>query len=93
MTKLFKYLKGGWLLFCLAPVFMIVEVMMDLMQPTFMSDIIDIGVANGDLAYVWSTGLKMIAVAFIGFIGGAGCSILSSFAAMKFGTNVRSAHV
>ena len=91
MTKLFKYLKGGWLLFCLAPVFMIVEVMMDLMQPTFMSDIIDIGVANGDLAYVWSTGLKMIAVAFIGFIGGAGCSILSSFAAMKFGTNVRSA--
>lgn len=91
MTKLFKYLKGGWLLFCLAPVFMIVEVMMDLMQPTLMSDIIDIGVANGDLAYVWSTGLKMIAVAFIGFIGGAGCSILSSFAAMKFGTNVRSA--
>ena len=31
---------------------MMVEVYMDLLQPTFLSQIIDVGVANGDLHYL-----------------------------------------
>lgn len=89
MKKLIKYLKGSYLFAIAAPLFMFVEVMMDLQQPTLMSNIIDIGIANGDKQYVLATGFKMIIVALIGFVGGAGCCILSSFAAMAMGTRLR----
>ncbi|MDF2987107.1 MAG: transporter ATP-binding protein [Eubacterium sp.] len=89
MRKLFKYLKGSYFFVVAAPLMMLLEVMMDLQQPTLMSDIIDIGIANGDQQYIIATGIKMIIVAVIGFIGGAGCCILSSFAAMAMGTRLR----
>ena len=64
MTKLLKYLKGSALLCAiLAPIAMCLEVAMDLVQPTLLSNIIDIGVANGDLNYVLSVGFKMIIAA------------------------------
>lgn len=89
MRKLFKYLKGSYFFTIAAPLMMLLEVMMDLQQPTLMSNIIDIGIANGDKQYILATGFKMIIVALIGFVGGAGCCILSSFAAMAMGTRLR----
>lgn len=90
MLKLLKYLKGKALLCAiLAPLLMLLEVMMDLMQPTLMSNIIDIGVANGDLNYVLLTGFKMIGIAFLGIIGGAGCSLLASIAGVHLGETLR----
>lgn len=90
MFKLTKYFKGIAVLFAiLGPLMMLLEVSMDLMQPKLMADIIDIGVANGDKAYVLSTGLKMIGAALLGLIGGIGCSIFSSIAALKMGERLR----
>ena len=61
MIKLLKYLKGSAIICAiLAPLTMCLEVAMDLVQPTLLSNIIDIGVANGDLNYVLSVGFKMI---------------------------------
>lgn len=92
MLKLYKNLRGVALLFCiLAPLFMIVEVMMDLMQPTTMANIINNGVANLDLDYVTSEGLKMMIYAFIGLIGGTGCSVCASIAGTLLGRNIRGA--
>ena len=91
MVKLIApYLKGpAGVLAVLAPLLMALEVVMDLQQPALMADIIDVGVANGDLHYVWLAGLKMLAFAFLGFIGGSGCGILSSIAALKMGERMR----
>ena len=69
MRKLFKYLKGSYFFTIAAPLLMLLEVMMDLQQPTLMANIIDIGIANGDKQYILATGLKMIIVALIGFVG------------------------
>ena len=61
-----KYLKKYWLYTLLAPLFMIGEVIMDLLQPKLMSIIVDegiLGLSNnyvGDLNLVIVTGLKMI---------------------------------
>ena len=53
MIKLLKYLKGSAIICAvLAPLSMCLEVAMDLLQPTLLSKIIDVGVANGDLKYV-----------------------------------------
>lgn len=90
MFKLLKYLKGSAIICAIiAPIMMFVEVAMDLMQPKIMADIIDIGVASKNIDYVLSSGWKMILVALIGLIGGAGCSVFSSIAAMNLGEKLR----
>jgi ATP-binding cassette subfamily B protein len=80
----------------LAPLFMLIEVVMDLQQPTLMSNIIDIGIASGDLSYVMRTGARMLIYVVFGIIGGAGCSIFTGYAAFRMGEQLRSrlfAHV
>lgn len=90
MTKLLKYIKGSAIIYTiLAPLMMFIEVLMDLNQPKLMSDIIDIGVANGDITYVLNVGFKMIVVAFIGILGGMLCGVFSTLASMNMGKNMR----
>ena len=47
--KLWQYLRPYWRWALLAPLFMVLEVSMDLLQPWLMERIIDDGVAQGDL--------------------------------------------
>ena len=90
MIKLFKYLKGSAIICALlAPLAMCLEVAMDLLQPTLLSNIIDIGVANKDLNYVLITGLKMIIAAIVGLLAGSACSFLAAVASIKLGEEVR----
>lgn len=90
MTKLLKYIKGYALIFAiLAPLTMAVEVFMDLLQPTLMANIIDIGIANRDLSYVLKTSFTMLITSGISFIGGISCSFLAATAALKMGENLR----
>lgn len=90
MIKLFKYLKGSAIICAiLAPLAMCLEVAMDLLQPTLLSNIIDIGVANQDLNYVLITGLKMIIAAIVGLFAGSACSFLAAVASIKLGEEVR----
>ncbi|QDR83435.1 ABC transporter ATP-binding protein [Sporomusa termitida] len=91
MVKLLKFLRGATVYAVLAPLMMILEVSMDLMQPKLMADIIDIGIMNQDADYVFSTGVKMILAALLGLIGGAGCSIFTAIAAMNMGEKLRQA--
>ena len=90
MTKLLRYIKGSAIVYAiLAPLMMFIEVIMDLNQPKLMSDIIDIGVANGDIHYVLTVGFKMIVVAVIGILGGMLCGIFATLASMKMGKDMR----
>ncbi|MDY3071262.1 MAG: ABC transporter ATP-binding protein [Eubacteriales bacterium] len=90
MTKMLRYLKGIALLCAIgAPLLMFLEVMMDLQQPALMSDIVDIGIQNGDLHYILTTGLKMLGCALVGLIGGAGCTVLSSIASIRLAKELR----
>lgn len=90
MIKLLRFLKGSAILCAItAPLMMLLEVSMDLMQPTFMSQIIDVGVASSNTPYILSIGGKMLLAAFLGLIGGSGCSFFASIATMKLGQNLR----
>ena len=70
MKALMKYLKPYWLWATLAPLLMVLEVVMDLMQPRMIQRIVDVGLAQLDMQVVIKTGLLMIGFAFIGAIGG-----------------------
>ena len=73
----------------LAPMFMCIEVAMDLLSPTIMQHIIDTGIANNDTAYVIKLGILMLVTAVIGLIGGVGCTIYSTRAAVNFAADIR----
>ena len=75
----------------LAPLLMLLEVAMDLLQPRLIARIIDAGIARGDLGVVAQTGGVMVGVAFIGLLGGVGCTIYAIRAAANFGADLRAA--
>lgn len=90
LKNLLKYFKGSAIVFAiLAPLSMIVEVAMDLLQPTLLSKIIDVGVAQGDINYILKVGFYMIMVSVIAAIGGILCSFFASAASMKLAENLR----
>lgn len=89
MKELMGFLKPYWIIPILAPLFMVLEVSMDLLQPFLMAQIVNEGVMKGDLETIQRTGGLMILVAFIGLIGGAGCTVFSSTASMNFATDLR----
>ena len=89
--KLWAFLRPYWHWALLAPLLMVVEVSMDLLQPWLMERIIDDGVATGDLQFVLRTGAVMIGVAVIGMIGGVGCTIFAVLASQGMGADVRHA--
>ena len=58
--KLSKFLKPYWQWAILAPVMMILEVTMDLLQPRLLQHIIDDGITHGDMSVVVHTGLSSL---------------------------------
>ena len=92
---MFKYLKKYWLWTLLAPLFMIGEVSMDLMQPRLMSSIIDDGVlgvnngGTGSLELILYIGIKMILFVAIGGICGVLSGVFANLSAQQFGNDIR----
>lgn len=92
-----KYLKKYWFFAMLAPIFMIGEVSMDLLQPELMSRIIDDGVLGlnnggvGNLNTVITIGLKMIGFVALGGICGIMSGVFANLCAQQFGNDVRKA--
>lgn len=92
--KVLRYLKPYWLFALLCPLAMILEVSMDLLQPTLMSDIVDNGIlgdaaADENLQYVLITGLKMLVFSLIGCFGGIASAAFGTAAAQKMGNDLR----
>lgn len=87
--KLLQYLKPYMFFAIIGPLFMVLEVAMDLIQPTIMQHIIDVGIANRDMNYVIKMGLLMIGAAALGLVGGLGCMMYSTKAAVNFATDIR----
>lgn len=90
MKPLLIYLKPYWKPAVIAPLLMILEVAMDLMQPRMMQRIVDQGIRLGNQHLVLETGLLMLVFALLGAVGGIGCTVFAVRAAYHFGTDLRS---
>lgn len=89
LGNLLQYLKPYRRAALLAPLFMVLEVCMDLIQPMLMQKAIDVGIAEKNPIYVIKIGFLMIGIAIVGSIGGVLCTIFSSKAAMNMGADLR----
>lgn len=82
-------MKGNWKAAILAPLFIIIDTLGMVVQPYFISKIIDVGIANGDINYIIRTGIIMMVLAIVAIAGGFLAMFFSSKAAYGFGRNIR----
>ncbi|WP_037286930.1 ABC transporter ATP-binding protein [Saccharibacillus sacchari] len=90
MMKLFRMLKPYrvGVVFVLLAVF--VQALTELFLPTLMADIVDDGIAKGDIPYIWEIGGLMLGVALVGMACSIVASYLSAKVSMGFGRDLRS---
>lgn len=88
MIKIAKRMSIGSILMAL--VFMMVQVMSDLYLPNLTSNIIDKGVAKGDIPYIWSVGAVMIGFSLISIIAAIGNTYFATRESQKLGKTLRS---
>jgi len=89
--RLIRFLKPYWRWVMLAPLLMVLEVSMDLLQPRMVERIVDEGIAKLNMPLVIQTGLLMVAMALIGMVGGASNGIFASLAVQSMGADLREA--
>jgi len=90
MGFLAKYIKKYWKSFSLAVLFLTFEAISDLMMPTIMAKIIDVGVAGRDIDYVFKMGGLMLLITLLGAIAASTRSIIASNVSQSFGSEIRS---
>ncbi|SCP97375.1 ABC transporter ATP-binding protein [Anaerobium acetethylicum] len=73
----------------LTPVFVVLEVMMDILIPFLMSKIIDNGVGRGDMKYVYTVGALMIGASLLGLLFGVLSGKTAARASTGFARNLR----
>ena len=75
----------------LTPVFMIMEVIMEMIIPFLMASIIDDGVGKGDIHHICVVGIIMIAMAVLGLMFGVLGGVCGAKASTGFARNLRKA--
>lgn len=87
MIKLVKRMSL-WSVFA-AVVFMIVQIIADLYLPTLTSNIINDGVAKGDINYIWSTGVVMLGFSLISIVASIGNTFFATKESQSLGKKLR----
>ncbi len=82
-------LKGYGKSAVLGPVFIIVEVICELLLPLIMAQIVDIAIPAGDTAYIFQMGGLMVVLTLVAMFCGVSASRYAAQASQGFGANLR----
>ncbi len=89
MKKLLVYLKGYRKECILAPLFKMLEASFELFVPLVIKQIIDVGIENQDMAYVWKMAGLLLALAVIGLTCSLTAQYFAAKAAVGFSTKLK----
>lgn len=91
MKKLLIYLKDYKKETILAPLFKLLEASFELLIPLVVAAMVDKGIGQGDLSYIYQMGGVMAGLAVIGLIASVSAQFFAAKAAVGFSTGLRSA--
>jgi len=89
LLKLLPYLKPFKIAIIATMFLVMIRALSDLYLPTLSADMVNVGIVNEDLPYLWRVGLLMLGVAALGALSFVLAGFLSSKAAMGFGKLMR----
>ncbi|HZK58023.1 MAG TPA: ABC transporter ATP-binding protein [Clostridia bacterium] len=89
MNELLSHMKKYRIFAILAPIFVILEVLGDIILPFLMSKIVDIGIANQNTQYIMRIGITMIIATMISMLAGIVSAHLSAKAGHGFASEIR----
>lgn len=89
MLKLLRYLKKYWWAALLAPIFMVIEVLMDMSLTGQMQQMVDYGIPSKNIELIITIGTKMVLIVFIGVVGGFLSGVFANIASCNFANNLR----
>lgn len=87
--KVTKYFKGNVKNAVLSPIFILIDTLGSVSVPYFTAKIMDVGIANADVPYIFKMGLCMVILSILSMIGGFLAMYNSSKASYGFGANLR----
>ena len=73
----------------LTPVLVILEILMEVLIPLEMAKIIDVGIANGDLAYIVQRGVILVVMAMLALYFGVQAGNMAAVASAGYAKNLR----
>ena len=89
MINLYKRM-GKYINYIILIIFLVfIQAMSELYLPTLMSDIVDIGIMNNDINYIFKLGIIMILVAIVGTCASIIGSYFASKTSASFGRDLR----
>lgn len=89
MSNLYKYLKKYKKHLILGPIFKLLEAIFELIVPVVMAKIIDVGIANEDIGYIFKMGGVLVLLAVVGLAAALFCQYVASRCSQGFGTELR----
>ena len=89
MKLMFRYIRRHLRMFLTALFFLTIETLADLLQPTFMSYIVDEGVAKQDMRRILFYGAVMLGIAALGALGAVTRNIYASRTSQLIGKEMR----
>lgn len=88
MVKLMRRNLDWWAVIT-ATIFLGFQVVCDLSLPNLTSNLINNGVAKGNVGYIWQVGLQMLGLTLVGIFAAAGNVYFASTQAQKMGARLR----
>ncbi|GGG02940.1 ABC transporter ATP-binding protein [Paenibacillus aceti] len=89
MFRLAVFLKPYKKESILGPFFKLVEAILELLLPTIVALIVNHGIGNNDIDYVWRMGGLMVVMSLLGFGSSLICQYYAARASQGFGTTLR----
>ena len=91
MRNMLRFLKGYEKESILAPLFKMLEACFELLVPLVVANIIDVGIKNGDLAYIGKQCGLMVLLAVVGMASSLTAQYFAAKAALGYGAALRGA--
>ena len=89
MRKLLRYLRNYKKESIIGPLFKLLEACFELIVPLVMANIIDIGIKNQDMPYIWKMGAVLLLFGVLGLTCSLTAQYFAAKAAVGFGTELR----
>ena len=93
LLRIFSYMGKYKKFAFLAILFVTAECVFELLVPLLMADLVDVGVANGDRAYIYAKGMQMVLCALCALVLGMGSARFSALAGQGLGAGAEGGSV